>query len=968
MTVLFHQLAISQNFEIDKITIENGLDNNTVISVFIDKKGNAWFTSSNGLTQYNGAEFYHYNMLSKPKLKITDISTLNEDKLGNIWIASGRTIQVLNPNNKSILLSTTVSSDISQFLIIDSTEVWVLGNQIDRFKNYQYVNVVEKKGKSSHYSFGVVTKDFVLFQNIDEGFVINNKNHGGFITVNRFRASMCSYGDKIYFIQNNNLYEFKNGQLEFVHRLDFLVNQTISVEVLQDKQGRLWFISDQRFLYVYEPTANTYFTIKAEFNNEKIFDCDVDNFGNVWVCGTGGITIFKPNLQKIKKLKINSNQKIGNYGCRKIIQYKKGYLAIRENSLLIYEPTEKSLEYKEEKLIGGDLGFQQLRVSNRNGFEFNLDGSYSFFESMDIAEVDNEIWVCGLGLQKVDLNRKKGFLYSYQNNGGTIIPIKDNLCISYFEHKFYIGNVHNLYIFEKSTNQYSKFTDAFGNCSFESQQIWDLCKVGNELYVGSWSGLYKIRNNKVEKINAEFLDLPINDLHYDNNGYLWIGTNGYGLVQYNLRNKTSKLYSRHHGLSCNTVSNVFQDKEKNIWISSFYGLNYFDQKNQTFINYYKKDGLSTDELNRKSYLVQDDGQIIVGGLNEFNIFDPKELLQNNEAVRILLLRAEVNSRKDKIAMIDLERIKFSSEGEQLNLVFALNNFFDKSGHKYYYRIVGLIEDWQFLGNKQTLTLMNLPPGDYIVEIKGAQKNGQFSENALKLPISVSAVFYKTAWFIILSSLMVVFIIYYFFQLRMRQVKKMSVLRTKLASDLHDEVGGNLVQIAMLTENLRYSEENEQEEVQNKIADISRNAVRTMRDVIWSVDSRNDTLENVLLKMKEYAHEILSHTGKNYDFQFIGIDTAQKLSVELRQNIYLLFKEGINNIAKHSNCKNVHISINQKKGKLIMEIHDDGTWIEPMEPKTGQGLENMKMRAKFLKGELEINKTDGFTVKLTIPWS
>lgn len=195
--------------------------------------------------------------------------------------------------------------------------------------------------------------------------------------------------------------------------------------------------------------------------------------------------------------------------------------------------------------------------------------------------------------------------------------------------------------------------------------------------------------------------------------------------------------------------------------------------------------------------------------------------------------------------------------------------------------------------------------------------------------------------------------------------KLGNLRTQIASDLHDEMGSLLTGISMQAQMMQFSEAEKADAYRDKIIDNSQTAIATMRDVIWSIDSRYDQIGGLVDRMKEHAFELLNPLDIKWDFQVDGWDLEQTMSPDVRQNLYLIFKEAINNIVKHAPQDEVKISLHQRKDKWSLDIHNQSPSVLPSEkklntPKTlGQGLQNMEMRAKQIGATLQLQEGSGF---------
>lgn len=283
---------------------------------------------------------------------------------------------------------------------------------------------------------------------------------------------------------------------------------------------------------------------------------------------------------------------------------------------------------------------------------------------------------------------------------------------------------------------------------------------------------------------------------------------------------------------------------------------------------------------------------------------------------------------------------------------------------------GYDKKWSLQSKSPVLRYNKLPPGKYTLHIAGTNAYGGWNEEELLLPIYVKPAFYETTWFYLSCLLLASLIIYLFFQNRLEQKLKMERIRTRLSSDLHDEVSGLLSGIAMQTDVLQMSTTNPSNKQRlQHIGEVSRKAMSKMSDVIWSIDSRKDKVDELITRMQEHADEILSPIDIAYQIKVERIELQRKLPVTLRQNLYFIYKEAINNVAKHSRADKVDVLLKNEGNHFIMQIRDNGKNEQHKKDKngskkTGQGLDNLKMRAYRIDAQIDFAQQDkGFEVTL-----
>lgn len=205
------------------------------------------------------------------------------------------------------------------------------------------------------------------------------------------------------------------------------------------------------------------------------------------------------------------------------------------------------------------------------------------------------------------------------------------------------------------------------------------------------------------------------------------------------------------------------------------------------------------------------------------------------------------------------------------------------------------------------------------------------------------------------------LMYFYYQNQIKRAAQMAEIRTKISSDLHDDVGSILSGLAMQTEVLAMTAKEVDKPKLERLGELSRNAMGRMRDTVWAIDSRKDKIENLLDRMREFAAETLTPKEFSYDLEIKNIEESKVIPANQRQNIYLIFKEAITNIIKHSNGNKVDILLKNEGNELILRIRDNGTVAEKSYKTTGLGTSNMERRAKQLGGHLSFVKEGGFEV-------
>ena len=232
-------------------------------------------------------------------------------------------------------------------------------------------------------------------------------------------------------------------------------------------------------------------------------------------------------------------------------------------------------------------------------------------------------------------------------------------------------------------------------------------------------------------------------------------------------------------------------------------------------------------------------------------------------------------------------------------------------------------------------------------------------------------FYRSWWFIALVLITGTGIAYLIYRLKVNRILAVENLRNKVARDLHDDMGSTLSTINILSSMAKSKMNSDTVTSSNylsKITDNSQRMMEAMDDIVWSIKPDNDNMHRVIARMREYATGILE--AKNIEFEFQVEDKINDLKpdMEARRDLFLIFKEAINNIAKYSLAKRAEVQITYRDKWLQMQIMDNGIGFELEKVDNGNGLDNMVKRASKMGGKLKIDsKPDlGTEICLTVP--
>ncbi len=499
------------------------------------------------------------------------------------------------------------------------------------------------------------------------------------------------------------------------------------------------------------------------------------------------------------------------------------------------------------------------------------------------------------------------------------------------------------------------------------------------LWLGSVNGLFSFdpRTNDIKHYvyqpanTASISNNTILSLYADSNQrYLWVGTKGGGLNRLDKRTGRFTRYITENGLPNNVVYGIVPDDAGQLWLSTNKGLSRFNPATGQFKNFDVSDGLQSNEFNRYAYCKTSEGLLVFGGVNGINYFDPSDIKPLNPPDVVLtdfrLFNRPLDFKKPgspiKKHINFVNEIVLRYKQNVLTFQFAAMDYRKRGSARYRYKMEGFDRDWIYAGAAREATYTNLDPGMYRFTVQASFEGGAWSHRNKTLAIIVIPPWWRTWWFYSLVITLTFSITYALYRYRLAQLMKLERVRNRIARDLHDEVGSSISTIAIYSkivkEHLGSSTFNN-EPLLKKITDNAAEIMDAMSDIVWNINTKNDAFDQIIIRMREHAHELFEAKGYHLHFQFDEHLNNMKLEMERRRDFYLIYKEALNNIVKYAGGKNVWINLSTSNAQIQLYIKDDGKGFDKETiRKTSNGLTNMQHRAKVLHGKIEIISAPG----------
>jgi signal transduction histidine kinase len=441
-------------------------------------------------------------------------------------------------------------------------------------------------------------------------------------------------------------------------------------------------------------------------------------------------------------------------------------------------------------------------------------------------------------------------------------------------------------------------------------------------------------------------------------GNVWLGTWGNGLQKFDPRSGKFEYYYEHQGLANNFVKGMVFDESGNLWISTERGISQFQPADGRFRNFTIDDGLQGDLFLSGSAFRGRGGTLFFGGDRGLNFFHPDSIQDDLvpppvviTGFRIFEKEQEPSFWRGTIAQLDHGQDFISFEFVGLDYTSPLRN-------RYSYMLEGFDRDWIEAGPRRYAAYTHLDGGDYTFRVRASNGDGTWNTEGASLQIRVKPPFWKAWWFTPAMVLTLLASAFIGFRLWFQHQLALERLRQRIASDLHDDVGTELSSIVLGSQYLAKTlplGESDRSQIE-KLGAAARNTHEMMRDIVWVLQSDNDTLEDLNLKMREVAARLL--TGRSHKFHAPRPGRAIRFHPETKRNLFLFYKEALNNIIRHSSATSVEISILPLEDSVELVITDNGTGFDELRPGTGTGLRNLHARANAMKATVSIQSNPG----------
>jgi ligand-binding sensor domain-containing protein/two-component sensor histidine kinase len=472
-------------------------------------------------------------------------------------------------------------------------------------------------------------------------------------------------------------------------------------------------------------------------------------------------------------------------------------------------------------------------------------------------------------------------------------------------------------------------------------------------------GIIRYRHGRFEPVAApqgNFRGI-VRAIYADRGGRIWVATSQAGLARIDgsdLDQPRVQRYSEAEGLSSDDVCCVIEDESGQIYAGTDRGVDRLDPATGRIRRFTAADGLVRGAILRAR-------RDRAGAL---------WFVANNGVSRLIPARAPAPSMPpvlirrlrimgepypiSEIGETALSGIVVPPERNTMQVEFAAPDFRPGSPLQYQYKLEGGGPEWSPASSERSVHFASLSAGDYRFLVRAVGPDGAGPSAAVSF--RVLAPVWRRAWFLALAAVLGLAVAYSVHRYRVSQLIALEHVRTRIATDLHDDVGASLSQMAIMSELVSRRAAADREALQ-EIAGTSRELLQSMSEIVWAIDPSHDRLHDLTQRMRWFAGETLSSCGIALQFSFADQERELRLSPDMRRQVFLIFKECVNNIARHARARHAKMALSVEQNHLVLRVEDDGCGFDAGQSR-GHGLRNMAQRARLLDGAFEVRSRPG----------
>jgi ligand-binding sensor domain-containing protein/signal transduction histidine kinase len=961
-------------YTIDVWDTEDGLPQNSVIAVTQTRDGYLWLGTLNGLVRFDGRRFYVFDESNTPGLNSSRIARLFEDSRGQLWIgtesggiAALKQGQITSLGigqfaNERRLAAACEDRAGAVWLYTASGELW-------RHASGTFTPFLFAWGREDSRRLLAAEAGGPVWIGTDRRLAALSTNQTPGSLEPRFeqeapvqRLDFLLASDKggVWRLADMSVQKWRGNRLE--RNLGAYPWRSAPVSAAcEDRQGSLIVGTLGLGVYWFGPDGQAaWISTQHGLSSDVILSLCVDREGSLWVGTDGG------GLNRVKRQVFETIVQPGRMAIQSVCDDGEGGVWIGSNGGgIMHWAANRPAQY------GRNEGLTKMRVWSV------------------LLDRDKRLWAgtYGGGLLWFDNGRFRAV------PGAESLPQEITALHQDRQGIVWAGTTAGLARWDGQAWQ--RFTTTNGLSANGVTAIAD--DPDGNLWVGTTGGgLNRLRNGQFTAFRKSADGLPSDELsclHADADGVLWVGTFGSGLARHEKGHWTR--YTTRQGLASNGMGYFLEDAQGYLWIGSNSGLmrvpkkalNDYARGAITLVpcrTYGKSDGLPTGECtigSQPAACRARDGRLWFPTIKGLVTVNPAQLSPNLTPPPVMIESVLLNGLPVKIS--GLTELTVPPGPNRLEINYTSLNLGAPDRASFRYRLENHEPGWNEAGNGRVARYSSLLPGRYQFQVVACNEDGVWNNTGASLALVVPPPFWQTWWFLTsvgggLLTLIIVVVRHFSTQRLQRQVERfrqqeaVEQERSRIARDIHDQLGASLTQVALLGE-LVESDKDLPAEVESharQISQTARDTTRVLDEIVWTVNPANDTLEGLANYLCKYVQDYLGVAGIRYRLEVPPDLPPSPLPPEVRHNVFLAAKEAITNIARHAAARSAWMALRLEPGVFVIEIADDGRGLAGLDEKaqTRNGLRNMRKRMEDIGGEFFLGPRPegGAVVRFTVP--
>ncbi|WP_210488183.1 sensor histidine kinase [Rufibacter aurantiacus] len=889
---------------------EDGLASSIVLAILQDRDGYMWFGTDNGLQRYDGRQFLHY------RYNLNNPNSLASDIVEALLQDDQGNLWIASPAQ---VTRYSPSGRTFTRIPIQTAARFTSGPRRWRLRQCQGTIILEAGNQQEQFVFAPNQKAFVLPQSA------GGKIASCLRKVEAAPVPQPSVEPYVYLKDNRGTLWAASGQLwarapgatnfdlipqRDEFRHDLVFDQIYSIS--QNQEGTIW-LGTNKGVYYFNPGKQRFFSVGSNTRNPAVVSGFLETAkGEIWAATLNqGIQVYDQEFSPLRNYASGGLQ----VWCLVEDRQHRVWAGASDGTLLLMEPGKSAIRHVTPPALAG-----------QNIMKATVDAS-------------GQIW----------WGTHQGLLVRYDPETGQF----KSFSLQKQAPSQTMGQIKRLLFGLDGT-------------------LWLATAQAGVLRVDPKTGKIMAHYSTASRPKG-LLSNAVGEMIWYDDHTLAISTS-LGIHFLNVQIGQITALTTANGLPSNTILNLVKTG-KNLFFTTQFSLGRWNTQTKTVTGYGAQDGLVNESYAFNTGYTLKDGRILMGTLQGFYYFHPDSLNRSAALPKVAITGFKVFDKN-----LTLNKAETGKEGLHLahnlnffTVEFASLSYYDDAKIQYEYQLEGVDQTWRQAGRNRFASYTNLDGGDYLFKVRARRDDGATTPQVTTLRLVISDPFWKTWWFLGLVFLLVVLGLYGLYRLRINRLLGLQAVRTRIARDLHDDMGSTLSTITI------FSDMANQQVLANpvlaqgylqKISRYSHQMMTVMDDIVWSINPHNDLVQNLVSRMREVATEVLEAKDITFCLEADPAVNNLRLGLEARYDFFMIFKEAINNIAKYSHCRQVWMKVKLQENNLRLEIRDDGQGFDTAQASTGNGLLNMQKRAQNIRATLDISSApgQGTTVSLTAPLS